>query len=127
MQSIEVIAKVVHEANRAYSEAIGDHSQVPWEEAPQWMKSSVIDGVQFNLRKLRQGYAVMPSASHENWLKQKQEEGWRYGPVKDPEKKLHPCFRPYDELPLNLKLKDYIFCAIVEAFYEAEAKTLVTR
>ena len=37
------------------------------------------------------------------------------GPVKDPEKKEHPCFLPYDELPLSQRIKDYLFTAVVEA------------
>lgn len=50
-----------------------------------------------------------PSASHESWLKQKTEEGWKYGEVKNPETKEHPCFVPYEQLPNEQKAKDYIF------------------
>lgn len=124
---IELVAKVCHEANRAYCQATGDLSQTSWEEAPQWQKDSAINGVKFHLATLRIGSKPVPSASHENWMSVKATEGWKYGPVKDAEKKTHPCFLPYDELPLEQKLKDYIFCAIVEAFYEAEAKTVVTQ
>jgi RyR domain len=124
---VAVIAKVCHEANRAYCQATGDPSQPIWAEAPQWQKDSAINGVLFHLKTLAQGSKPLPSASHENWLKQKAEEGWTYGPVKDAEKKEHPCFLPYTLLPVGQKLKDFIFCAIVEAFYEANAKTLVTQ
>lgn len=57
----------------------------------------------------------MPSDSHENWLKQKMAEGWVYGPIKDPEKKEHPCCVPYEELPPEQKIKDTIFIDIVHA------------
>lgn len=124
---LDVIAKVCHEANRAYCRAMGDQSQLPWEEAPEWQKKSAMNGVEFHLATLNNGSIPQPSASHENWLKEKKADGWKYGPVKDPEKKEHPYFVPYDELPLEQKLKDYIFCSIVEAFYQAEAKTIVTR
>lgn len=40
--SIEEIAKVCHEANRGYCKALGDDSQLPWDEAPQWAKTSAI-------------------------------------------------------------------------------------
>ena len=32
--SVEEIARVCHNVNKAYCEAIGDDSQVTWEEAP---------------------------------------------------------------------------------------------
>lgn len=39
--------------------------------------------------------------------------GWKYGPVKDPERKEHPCFVPYDGLPPEQRAKDYLFRAVV--------------
>lgn len=50
-----------------------------------------------------------PENSHESWLAQKTAEGWKYGEVKDAEKKEHPCYIPYAELPAAQKAKDYIF------------------
>jgi len=109
--NIESIAKVCHEANKALCEGIGDASQVPWEEAPQWQKDSAIDGVRFNLRHP----GAPASASHDNWLKDKKAAGWKYGEVKDPEKKEHPCFVPYKELPKEQQAKDHLFKSIVAA------------
>lgn len=108
--SIEEIAKVCHEVNRAYCKALGDDSQLPWEEAPQWVRTSAINGVRFHLDNPNAG----PSGSHENWLKEKEKEGWKYGATKDPEKKEHPCYVPYDQLPKEQQAKDYIFTAIVK-------------
>lgn len=108
--SIEEIAKVCHEANRGYCKALGDDSQLPWDEAPQWAKTSAINGVRFHLNNPNAG----PSGSHENWLKEKEKEGWKYGKTKDPEKKEHPCFVPYDQLPKEQQAKDYIFTSIVK-------------
>lgn len=109
--NIADIAKVVHEMNRAYCMSIGDHSQPSWEDAPEWQKSSAINGVQFHLDNPSAG----PSASHESWLKQKEEEGWKYGPVKNPEIKEHPCFVPYEQLPTEQKSKDYLFKQVIES------------
>jgi hypothetical protein len=106
---IENIAKVCHEVNRAYCMAIGDNSQPSWENAPEWQKQSAIKGVDFHIVNPDAG----PSASHEEWLKVKEADGWKYGPVKDPEKKEHPCYVPYEELPAEQKAKDFIFTAIV--------------
>ena len=55
------------------------------------------------------------SASHENWMKQKIEEGWVYGKEKDPEKRTHPCLVEFDQLPEVQQKKDALFRAIVHA------------
>lgn len=103
------IARLCHEVNRAYCAALGDHSQASWEEAPDWQRDSALNGVNFAIDNPDAG----PDASHNSWLAQKEREGWTYGKVKDPEKKTHPCYVPYDELPAEQKAKDYIFQSIV--------------
>lgn len=118
-EQIERAARVCHEANRAYCESIGDNSQSDWEHAPEWQRSSAIKGVEFHVAHLAVGEKPSPSASHESWLAEKREAGWVYGPTKDADKKTHPCFMPYDGLPLDQRMKDYIFAAIVEAFWTA--------
>ena len=102
------IARVCHEVNRAFCKSIGDETQPSWDDAPHWQKVSAINGVIFNIENPDVG----PSSSHDSWLNQKREEGWKYGPVKDAEKKEHPCFVPYEELPVEQKSKDYIFSTI---------------
>lgn len=99
------IAIVSHEMNKAYCESIGDNSQTSWADAPDWQKSSAIMGVQFHI----DNPDASPSASHESWLKQKEADGWKYGPVKHEETKEHPCYVPYDELPVAQRSKDFIF------------------
>lgn len=109
--NIVAIARVCHEANRAFCAGLGDHSQPSWEDAPQWQVDSAKVGVEFNLANPD----APASASHDSWLAQKDAEGWKYGPVKDPEKKEHPCFVPYEELPQEQQAKDHLFKAIVAA------------
>ena len=108
---IEQIAKICHEANKAYCAELGDTSHVPWDDAPDWLQDSIRNGVQFNLDKPD----APPSSSHENWLAEKEREGWKYGMVKDAEKKEHPCFVPYEELPVEQQAKDHLFKGIVAA------------
>lgn len=105
------IARVAHEINRAYCAAISDNSQPKWEDAPDWQKASAIAGVEFHLANPDAG----PDHSHQSWLSVKEAEGWKYGPVKDPGRKEHPCFVPYDALPVEQKAKDYLFRAVVHA------------
>ena len=107
----EQIAKVCHNVNKAYCEALGDTSQPSWENAPQWQKDSAMTGVKMHLANPNAG----PDDSHNSWLAQKKEEGWKYGPVKKPEVKEHPCFVPYQELPVEQKAKDYIFREVVHS------------
>lgn len=109
--NIESIAKVCHEVNKAFCHSIGDHSQPTWDEAPDWQKNSAIAGVNFHL----ENPDASPSASHESWLKVKEEEGWKYGPVKDADKKEHPCFVPYDQLPTEQKSKDFLFKQVIHS------------
>lgn len=107
----ETIARVAHEVNRAYCDAIGDHSQVAWEDAPDWQRDSAIAGVKYHLTTT----GATPEQSHESWLAQKRADGWRYGQVKDVDAKTHPAFLPYAALPLEQRVKDYLFGAVVEA------------
>lgn len=116
---VEAIARVCHEANRAYCVGIGDNTQPRWEVAPEWQWASAINGVAFHLGYLREGKDPDPSASHTNWWNEKKDAGWVYGPVKDPDKKEHPCCVPYDQLPIEQRAKDALFGAIVKALYQA--------
>jgi hypothetical protein len=107
----ENVAQVCHEVNKSFCESIEDISQPSWAEAPEWQKSSAINGVQFHI----DNPDASPSASHDSWLKQKEEEGWKYGPVKNADSKEHPCFVPYDQLPVEQRSKDYLFKQIVHS------------
>jgi len=109
--TVEQIARVCHETNRSYCETLGDHSQLPWASAPNWQRTSAINGVRFHM----DNPDAKPSASHDEWLKEKKATGWKYGPTKDAEKKEHPCFVPYDELPVEQQAKDALFIAVVHA------------
>lgn len=119
VSTVEDIAQVAYETNRAYCCTVGDYSHPKWELAPAWQRETNIKGVLFHLETLRGGATPAPSASHDSWLEEKRREGWRYGPVKRPDLKEHPCFVPYDELPPAQKLKDYLFGAVVKAYFDA--------
>ena len=110
---IEACARAAHEANRAYCIALGDFSQPSWDYAPDWQRSSALNGV----RGVLAGNG--PEQAHESWLAEKQATGWRYGAVKDPEKKEHPCFVPYASLPSEQKQKDHVYVSVVKAMATA--------
>lgn len=106
-----VIARIAHEVNRAYCEALGDFSHEAWEKAPEWQRKSAIAGVQ----QLLANPGMSPHDMHEAWMAQKRAEGWKWGPTKDPEQRLHPCMVPFDQLPAEQRAKDHIFRAAVMA------------
>jgi hypothetical protein len=108
---IEDAAMVAHEANRAYCLLAGDTSHRPWPETPEQIRASVRDGV----RGILADPSTSPESSHERWLAYKVAEGWVYGPVKDYERKLHPCLRPYAELSEHHRRKDVLFRSVVLA------------
>ena len=108
--NIEQIARVAHEVNRAYCEALGDTSQLSCEDAPEWQKESARMGVDMHLMG-----DFGPEASHIGWMQQKIQDGWVYGPVKNPNLKQHPCIVPFDQLPREQQAKDFIFRAVVHA------------
>lgn len=108
---VEEIARICHEANRAYCRVHHDHSQLSWNEAPHWQHESAIKGVHFTQTNPN----ATPESQHQAWVADKQKDGWVYGKSKNPDTKEHPCIREYSELPEIQRKKDELFLAIVRA------------
>lgn len=84
-----------------------------------------MNGVLFHLQNLHAGAEV----SHVNWIAEKVDDGWKWGPVKDADKKEHPCMVPFSELPTEQQAKDYIFRQVVHSLKDMlvmSPKTLST-
>lgn len=111
----EACAEAAHEMNRIYCASLGDMSQPIWRDAPDWQKSSAINGVKGALA------GNTPEQSHESWSAEKVAAGWVYGEVKDPEKKTHHCLVPYADLPPAQRMKDALFIATLNAMHNALA------
>lgn len=110
MYSDEDVARVVHEATRALQYIQGDPAPAePWNSFSDDRRKVVIDGV----RRARNGES--PRELHESWREDLLRHGWKYGLIKDPEAKTHPCLMPYDQLPGRQKDKDELFVQIVIA------------
>lgn len=111
MPDVEHIARICHEANRKLQLFFSDPAPSPeWDDAPQWQKTSAITGVELALA------GATPEDLHKSWCDTKIAEGWRFGQTKDAEKKTHPCLVDYDLLPMDQRLKDHIFFAIVNSY-----------
>src|SRR4051812_22914098 len=111
MLNVEQIARICHEANRLYCEDMHHPSILPWSYAPEWQKVSAIEGVKAIMANPHR----TPEQSHDGWCLHKLADGWTYGPVKDADKKTHPCLVPYNELPADQRGKDVLFVNIVRA------------
>jgi hypothetical protein len=109
--TVERIAGVCHEVDRALRKAFGDDGQPPWKDAPPWQRDGAVSGVRAALADPDR----KPSASHHDWYLHKEREGWKYGPVKDDKAKTHPCMVPFKELPPGHQAKHYVFLAVVRA------------
>lgn len=105
----EQIAEICHEVNKAICEAAGDSSQLSWSAAPEWQKASAVKGVRFVLENPE----TPDSFLHDAWSADKISEGWKYGEIKDPYKKTHPCLIPFKELPFEQRVKDAAFKSVV--------------
>lgn len=106
---IEGIAQLAHEANEAFCRLIGDPTST-WGEASSGIRASAVDGVLAVL----EGRVKSPGDSHRNWLAFKEAAGWKYGIVKDETKKEHPCFVPFEQLPVYQQFKDVLFLTVVK-------------
>lgn len=114
--TVLAIAAICHEANRQFTRTLDDVPvQPPWEECGADMQASAVRGVEFAL----DNPDAPPSAQHDAWMKERIEQGWTLGPVKDVEKKEHPALVPYSELPVGVQKKDLLFKNIVATFREA--------
>lgn len=109
------MARVAHEANRAYCETLGDQSQVSWDMAPQWQQTSARSGVM----GIVDGTISTPGDSHRSWFAEKERDGWVFGEVKDAVAKTHPCMVPFEALPEEQQAKDYLFYGVVAALIQA--------
>ncbi|WP_414639273.1 RyR domain-containing protein [Archangium sp.] len=120
---IEVIAAACHSAWYAYTVlALGEKGE-EWLHAPEWQKESIRDAVRFWLR-MGPAAVDIERKSHENWMRQRLDSGWRFGPSKDAEAKTHPCLVDYAELPESQRKKDTV---VVQAFRAVSREVLKRR
>lgn len=108
--NIDAIARVCHEANRAYCLMVGDPPAPAWDEFAEAERQVVRTGVLHALH----GDAD-PVAMHDSWCKAKLADGWTLAPRIDREAKTHPNLVPYADLPLEQRRKDRLFVGIIKS------------
>ena len=119
--NIDNAAQTVHETIRAFAASIGE-SMPSWAEAPEWQRTATDQAIRSHFAAFDEGREVPPSESHDKWCADKLAAGWKYGAVKDSAAKTHPLLIPYDELPLEQKMKDYLIGAVCLSFHKAGVK-----
>ena len=92
MDEKEFIAHIRHIAWVSYQIAVGQ----PWNaEINEDQMESLLDGIAY----LEGHPEATPKSNHENWMREKISQGWKFGRVKDFENKTHPDLVPFDQLP----------------------------
>lgn len=102
-------ARCAHGTARQWAQRIGDPELPNFDQLDVSTYGSILRGV----HQLIENPDITPEMSHETWLQGKLAEGWVYGPVKDFDKKTHPCCVPYDQLSSADRAKDILFRNIV--------------
>lgn len=110
-QAIERIARVMHEAMRAWQAANGEIVAPAWSRAPKWMKESTVKSVVWRMKNP----AAPLSAQHDQWVAQKKADGWKRGRIKDASRRTHPMMIPYADLPEVEKRKDALANAVIDS------------
>lgn len=104
---MQAIAKVCHEALRAYAEACGDDGVPPWEQAPTEERASMLDDVV----KIASTQGITPEQMHEDWMRRKIEQGWTLGQF-DRQKKQHPAIVPWRKVPRDYRVQRHLVHAL---------------
>ncbi len=105
------IARVMHEAVRAWQKANDQPASPAWNRAPKWMKDSSHDAVVWRLNNPN----APNSAQHDQWMEQKKAGGWKFGKRKSGSKKTHPMMVPYADLPEVERRKDAMVGALIDS------------
>jgi hypothetical protein len=126
----EKLARAIHERYYQRQHGVkpsGDPAMQPWETLREDLKESnrqQADQIPEKLQAI--GYDIRPAAGdktekpwltkeklellarmeHDRWMAHKIAQGWTYGPVKDDNRRLHPCLLSWEELAEEEKEKD---------------------
>lgn len=131
IEHIELLARQIHEAYRQKQLQKGNKEVPVWEELADTLKYSNFRQARDAFERPRQlGYCVLEKEvgikagkqemlsftpgeieylariEHDSWMEERIRNGWRYGEVKDVDKKLSPYLVPYEELEESIKQLD---------------------
>ena len=95
----DLLAEIMHLGWVGFQIAAGQpYNEIPSED----QLKSLHDAI-----KNREGKTKLsPEEEHDNWMRFKLADGWKYGKVKDETAKTHPDILPFEELPEIEQRKD---------------------
>jgi hypothetical protein len=100
-------AKFVYEAARVEAEASNRRIvPEPWMDREAPFREQFVKTIE---RICADGYETTPEREHDSWWRAYEAMGWKYGPVRDRERKEHPDMVPYNDLTIDERDKDEIF------------------
>ena len=100
IQEYTVIAKLVVESLATMAAHLGWQEKYwPWQalnptERQAWV-NTVIHAIEHEFNIVQ---------DHEKWCNLMRKEGWKWGPIKDPDLKTHPHIIEYDSLPQEVQI-----------------------
>lgn len=101
---VEAAARICFEVNKAYS-----GSEDNWDDLTMGEKEELVEAVK---TAFFSNYNA--NIQHHKWCWIYLKKGWKWGKVKDEEKKEHPCLLPWDYLSEEDQLRDHLFVGMVE-------------
>lgn len=99
-EELEFIASVAHSVQKGIDHAFGLPELHPWGLMGEEYKARLCLSVRSILIHDKSAKSL-----HDAWMNRLMKEGWKLGEIKDNEKKTHPLLIPFDELPIEWKLR----------------------
>lgn len=110
----EIMALVMHAGWVGYQIGVGQTYNV---EPTDGQMKSLFDAIEHR----RGAGELTPEGEHENWMRFKLADGWKYGPAKDEAAKTHPDLLPWNQLPEVEQRKDIQSIVAYETAKKIEA------
>lgn len=111
-----LINQIAQECHLKNDELMLANGEVPnstsWHEMDDHMKDMNIKSV----KKALLNPNLTAKDMHDEWMKNKIADGWRYGITKDADQKTHPLIIDFDKMNDIDKLKDQIFIDVVNKY-----------
>jgi hypothetical protein len=121
-EMIEAMSAVTDAANDRWNAYTNDNGPVvPWDSRTGWDKQTVRIRTALILDMLARGVPEEEIAEeiHWRWVLRLLEDGWTLGKEKDVAGKVHPCLKPFPQLPPQQQAKCYLAIGIVRALSRA--------
>jgi hypothetical protein len=83
----------------------------PWPDRDEAFRTQFLGVIEMMCGPARK---TSPEELHDDWVRAYEAMDWRYGPVRDPERKTHPDMVPFDQLEQREQDKDAVFVALCE-------------